>query len=328
MPRTLNIPCPSHSQCGESPLANLSSEAPDQEVFPSVYFPPVNPPLGRSWTGSACMVTCTSTISQEEADLCALRAAAVCDATPPPEPPPPMPICNTPGGCAFIPQPPYFPPTYPPDPPTSLPCNEPQSCCVTCPDGTEFCYTVAACTFYGQTVAVANAIAYSYACKLVAERMVCFTGSLPHTCSDEAYSGVITVVGGTAPYTWALVAGSLPTGLTLSNPSNTTALVSGTPTVPGNYNFQIRATDAQGNFQQKGFTIYVVGITTASLPSVTMNEAYSVQLTAAGGLEPYTFAITDGALPNGLTMTSAGLISGIATVEGEFVITFSVTDSS
>lgn len=57
--------------------------------------------------------------------------------------------------------------------------------------------------------------------------------------SDQMYaSGVYT-----APLTWGISAGALPTGLTISS---STGVVSGTPSAPGTYNFTVRATDSTG----------------------------------------------------------------------------------
>ncbi len=328
MPTTLRIPCSSKIQCDDLPLANLSSESPDQEVFTSVYFPPIEPPLNRVWTGSACQVTCTSTISQEAADICALQRAAICDATPPDPPPPPPVICTTPGGCTFTPEPPYFPPTYPPDPPTSIPCNTAQTCCKTCPDGQEYCYTVPACTFYGQTVAVANAIALSYACKRVEENIVCATGSAADCCVGASYAGSFSVSGGTTPFTWSLT-GNPPPGMVLTPSGDTRSVgLSGPATVAGAYEFAIRAQDANGNFSQRNLQVSVVEITSGSLPAATIGVAYAVQLTVAGGAPPYTWAVSSGALPLGLTLTPGGLLSGTPTTDGTSSFTISVTDSS
>ena len=56
-----------------------------------------------------------------------------------------------------------------------------------------------------------------------------------------------------------------------------------------------------------------LAVTTTSLPPGTTGQQYSAQLAATGGEPPYIWSITSGALPAGLTMTSAGLISGIPT---------------
>jgi hypothetical protein len=60
----------------------------------------------------------------------------------------------------------------------------------------------------------------------------------------EPYSSEIIVVGGTPPYTFSIVSGALPTGLSL-NPS--TGIVSGTPTVGGTFNFTVQVIDADAN---------------------------------------------------------------------------------
>jgi hypothetical protein len=66
----------------------------------------------------------------------------------------------------------------------------------------------------------------------------------------------------------------------------------------------------------------------AVLGSGTVGTAYSATITAQGGLAPYTFAITGGSLPTGLTMTSAGLISGTPSAAGTFNFTVTVTDAN
>ncbi|MBI5399600.1 hypothetical protein HZB07_03175, partial [Candidatus Saganbacteria bacterium] len=54
-------------------------------------------------------------------------------------------------------------------------------------------------------------------------------------------------------------------------------------------------------------------ITTSSLPSGTVGIAYSQALAATGGTTPYTWSISAGTLPAGLTLSSAGVISGSPT---------------
>ncbi|HKQ47804.1 MAG TPA: putative Ig domain-containing protein [Phycisphaerae bacterium] len=48
----------------------------------------------------------------------------------------------------------------------------------------------------------------------------------------------------------------------------------------------------------------------ASLPNGTVNAAYNQALSASGGTGPYTFAVTSGSLPAGLSLSLAGIISG------------------
>ena len=67
-------------------------------------------------------------------------------------------------------------------------------------------------------------------------------GSLPAATAGVSYSQKVPVVasGGTAPYTWSVIAGAVP-GLSLDSASLT---LSGTPSTPGSFNFTIQATDA------------------------------------------------------------------------------------
>ena len=56
-------------------------------------------------------------------------------------------------------------------------------------------------------------------------------------------------------------------------------------------------------------------ITTAALPNATLNYGYGATLTAAGGVQPYSWSVTSGSLPNGSLLNSqTGLISGTPTV--------------
>jgi uncharacterized repeat protein (TIGR01451 family) len=68
-------------------------------------------------------------------------------------------------------------------------------------------------------------------------------------------------------------------------------------------------------------------VTTTSLPSGTKGTAYSQTLAASGGQTPYSWMISSGALPNGLTLATSGVISGAPTAGGMFNFTAKVTDA-
>jgi hypothetical protein len=70
----------------------------------------------------------------------------------------------------------------------------------------------------------------------------------------SAFSRQLIASGGTQPYSWSLVSGSLPDGLTMG--SNGT--IGGTPTAAGTSNFTIKVTDAQGTPAQKDLQIIVI----------------------------------------------------------------------
>ncbi len=142
-----------------------------------------------------------------------------------------------------------------------------------------------------------------------------------------AYSAQINVTPTTPPYSFSITSGSLPPGLSLS----TSGALSGTPATAGTYTFTITATDGAGNTAGQSYTLVVgappITISPASLPAGMVGTAYSQQLTATGGAVGYTFALGTGALPGGLTLSSAGLLSGTPTAAGTFSFEVSVTDS-
>ena len=72
----------------------------------------------------------------------------------------------------------------------------------------------------------------------------------------------------------------------------------------------------------------VITVGPASLPAVNVGAAYNQAVTAAGGTAPYSFAVTAGALPTGLTLSPAGVLTGTPTTAGSYGFTVRATDSS
>ena len=71
-----------------------------------------------------------------------------------------------------------------------------------------------------------------------------------------------------------------------------------------------------------------VAISTTSLADGTVGSAYSQTLVATGGTAPYTWAVSSGTLPAGLSLSAAGVISGTATAAASSSFTVGVTDSA
>lgn len=137
---------------------------------------------------------------------------------------------------------------------------------------------------------------------------------------------------GVAPYEWNMQSGSLPTGLSFDP---LPARISGTPSESGTFQFTIGVKDSQTPFDSTSHTfelviagIESVQITTVSLPSARVNDVYSAQLEADGGVVPYTWSVENGSLPAGLSLDAAtGVISGTPSVADTVVVTFKAIDS-
>ncbi len=172
----------------------------------------------------------------------------------------------------------------------------------------------------------------TYTITFVAPTIAVAPATLPNGTVATAYSQTLTASGGTAPYTYAITAGALPAGLTLSS----AGVLAGTPTAGGSFTFTVRATDASaapGPYNgSRAYTLTIaaptITVAPATLPNGATGTAYSQTITAAGGTAPYTFAITAGALPAGLTLTSGGVLSGTPTAGGSFTFTVTATDAS
>ena len=147
----------------------------------------------------------------------------------------------------------------------------------------------------------------------------------------SAYSATLAATSGTAPYTWSLVSGTLPAGLSLNT---STGAITGAPTTAGTSSITVQAADTKGLVGTKALSIAVtapavLAISTTSLAGGTVGTAYSVTLAAAGGTKPYTWSISTGTLPAGLTLNSStGAITGTPTTSGASSITVRVTDAA
>ena len=145
----------------------------------------------------------------------------------------------------------------------------------------------------------------------------------------SAYSQNLTASGGAAPYQWSLAAGSLPSGLALS----TAGLLSGTPLAAGTFNLTVRVTDSNLQTATRALQLTVggstpVGIATTSLSNGIAGSSYSQTLAATGGVTPYRWSLTAGALPPGISLSSSGALTGSPTAGGSFDFTIQVQDAN
>jgi len=178
-------------------------------------------------------------------------------------------------------------------------------------------FTVRATDSIGRTGTRALSIA-------VVEPVVISTSSLPSGVTGRAYSTALGASGGTGTYTWAMVSGTLPAGLTLS----TAGVISGTPTTAGTSSFSLKATSGAAQ-TTKALSIVVtapLAVSTTTLAAATINTGYTATLASTGGTGPNTWAVISGSLPTGLSL-SGSTISGTPTATGTFSFTVQVTDS-
>jgi hypothetical protein len=166
----------------------------------------------------------------------------------------------------------------------------------------------------------------------VKKAMHLMLGPLPDGQVNHPYSYTFQATDGTPPYTWSWAASALyssppPPGLSLSPDG----VVSGRPTTGGYFTFEVTVRDAEG--QTDSFTpsvrIWSLQVSTGSLQDAVLNQPYSFTLEATHGDPPFTWSLNPGgALPNGISLSSSGVLSGTPTETGAFSFEVTVQDSS
>jgi Putative Ig domain len=172
------------------------------------------------------------------------------------------------------------------------------------------------------------------------------------------YRQLLVASGGLQPYTWSISSGSLPAGLTVT----TDGVISGTPSSnPAQYssagcalsntpsqfpitcNFAAQVVDSQSpqhavDTAPESITINLdLSLTTSTLGTGVVGQAYTATLTATNGVPPYSYSIAAGSLPDGLTLTTVqsmnnmandASIMGMPTAAGVYSFTVEATDSA
>lgn len=140
---------------------------------------------------------------------------------------------------------------------------------------------------------------------------------------------------GTCQFT-AIVRNTTDTGVTWTKAGGGSITTSGLFTAPwvtsGTSTIVITVTSKADKTKFATATVTVspipaLVITTSSLPNTLTGTPYSKTLAATGGTPPYSWKITLGALPAGITLSSSGKISGSTTQTGAFTFTARVDDS-
>lgn len=151
--------------------------------------------------------------------------------------------------------------------------------------------------------------------------------SLRKAVENVPYHVVLTTTGGVAPYRYTLTSGTLPPGLTLSPKG----VISGTPRGPaGDFTITVSITDANGAPATVTLVIHYLApdlvFSPAKLPAGAVGARFERRLGVTGGHGPYTFEVTQGKLPDGITLGKSGLLIGTPTQAGTYHFVVKVTD--
>jgi hypothetical protein len=146
------------------------------------------------------------------------------------------------------------------------------------------------------------------------------TTALPGGTTGTAYSQTLAASGGTGSLSFAISAGTLPGGLTLSS----SGVLSGTPSATGSFNFTVTATDSVGASGSAAYTVTIASATPTQLSlsapsSATAGTSFNVTITAqdsgghttTGFSGTVTLASSAGA---DISPTTVNLSAGTATI--------------
>ena len=129
-------------------------------------------------------------------------------------------------------------------------------------------------------------------------------------------------------YTWRVI--RRPPGSTAALSATTGRNVTFTPDVPDLYVFRQTATSIIGQMSITDVSLLAtcsaVAVSPSSLPHPLLGNPYSQSLSGSGGMSgPFTFAISSGSIPTGLTLSSTGTLSGTPDTPGDYTFTVVAT---
>jgi hypothetical protein len=153
--------------------------------------------------------------------------------------------------------------------------------------------------------------------------------TLPNAQPGANYSVNLSATPAGGNYTYALTNGAAPPGVTLQP----NGLLTGKPTKPGVYNFRVTAAGFSGkcgggrDYQLTVTACAAILLSPTTLPNGATGVAYSQNFSASPA-GAYSFAVTIGALPPGLTLQPGGQLSGVPTLRGVYNFTVTATDAA
>jgi hypothetical protein len=141
------------------------------------------------------------------------------------------------------------------------------------------------------------------------------TTALPDAYRGSPYPALLEASGGLAPYLWDVVTGTLPPGVELGADGR----LSGVPTASGTFSFTARVADSRGKTSSQALTVtsYLPpAVSAKAMKEGYAGESYDDFFSAAEGKAPYTFTVSAGTVPQGLTLHPNGVLQGTPTAPG------------
>jgi len=154
--------------------------------------------------------------------------------------------------------------------------------------------------------------------------------ALPDAVKGERYSQQISASGSYLDFTYSITGGDIAHEFSISSDGKLT----GTPTETGSHTIEITATNSRSERKTQTYTFNVaeiaeITIDPTTIPDGEVGASYGpLKLTASGGTAPYTFRITAGVMPAGISLRSDGTIQGTPTNSGIANFTVEVTDAN
>ena len=169
---------------------------------------------------------------------------------------------------------------------------------------------------------------FSVACPALTVNSTPTTSALTLVVNTAMPSITMSTSGATGAFVYAITAGALPTGVTM-----TAGVISGTPTVlTASGTFTVTSTYGTNCTATKVFTYSVVSCPVTFTPTTgstltpgVLNGAYSTTISQTGISGTVTFSATG--LPTGMAISSGGVISGPPTAGGTFTVVVSATNT-
>ncbi len=154
--------------------------------------------------------------------------------------------------------------------------------------------------------------------------------SIPQATVGYAYQQQLGGFFETGPYTYTLVGGSLPAGMSLS----TDGWLTGLPQDAGTFTFTVRVADLSGcsaDYELSLFVCPLIDITPPVLPRVQPNVPLDITFTADGGQAPYQFYFQDVPTPGfipGVQLYPQGHLAGTPSTIGIYTFTLAAYDAT